>query len=819
MNNMKEVLNDEYFNEFSSNKLTDNLKKPEFTGKRQLKNNIIKSKLESDSKRYLGNQKHLSRTIKPQIGGNEKIVKSGYNKAEKNSPFVSNDERNVIKKRQFENPPREPPVLLEQKIYDTSKAQPPPKPQYPPAYIPIYDINGETVNSILPYGSIKNPAYSGPIQKVYNISLANPLGNYTTINRVFEDVLPGDPRTLSYNSTYERSQLSEFIKNIILETVNGEDMNITGGTNSILSYIKLIDLNPYTLKHINPYKDLGTNFMLYRSAYPIRYNEQKNNLEIAKNSVGINVRLYNMTLGELNSNNINEHIDLENFDLWRDIKYYDHVKKIIKNKISPNFITSILYKIDSKSNIDWNKYNELKNKDKNNNRLLQQEFPNLNTTKRDGLLNNRLINDLHTNQDSKRTSMLNKKHMAVYCFTSISDKIVNEWTKVVKEPSLQSVEFILVNINNPKEAERYGKFDKSSCPFIIIEYPNKKEKYTGEKDANSIITYILTILNTQKIDYSISSNNTLVLLTEAPNNNIINWMSPIYEAFGTVKKMISTGYHSLDVWETIIFQLVYTFAVLQNQDLYFEDLSLSDNFYIKDLFTEQTNLSYWIYQIEKFNYYVPNYGYLVLFDSKYKDIENNDPGNIIYRLCSKKIFKKNSKIYDSKANFHSEIYSQFKQIIDPINFSTKLQHMGGLRPPDEILTKLNDIYNDKSPTESIIYHIHESFKNLLHNKIGTLLTRNEKEVFNILSRPILEPGNLIIVQKRYDEYEWVLYIKQESPGVHTICYKGEDNKFYKKQERSFNLYGYPDINKVLPLNTESVNYDEKNLIEKYNIGI
>ena len=33
-------------------------------------------------------------------------------------------------------------------------------------------------------------------------------------------------------------------------------------------------------------------------------------------------------------------------------------------------------------------------------------------------------------------------------------------------------------------------------------------------------------------------------------------------------------------------------------------------------------LNYWIYNVDGLDYYVPNYGYLVLFDSKYSDLED-----------------------------------------------------------------------------------------------------------------------------------------------------------------------------------------------------
>ena len=116
-------------------------------------------------------------------------------------------------------------------------------------------------------------------------------------------------------------------------------------------------------------------------------------------------------------------------------------------------------------------------------------------------------------------------------------------------------------------------------------------------------------------------------------------------------------------------------------------------------------------------------------------------------------------------------------------------------------------------------YIKKYFTNYLHNRIGTLLTRNEKEIVNILNRPILKPGKLIINQTRYDEYEWVLYknIDLTNPHLHWIYYKDNNNNIIEKSIRAFNLIGYSETNNILPDNTYLINFDEKNLIEKYNL--
>ena len=58
-----------------------------------------------------------------------------------------------------------------------------------------------------------------------------------------------------------------------------------------------MDINPYSLNP-NPFQDLAKNFVLFRSAYPIKYNTQSRFIEISKEAVGLNIRLYNISIGE-----------------------------------------------------------------------------------------------------------------------------------------------------------------------------------------------------------------------------------------------------------------------------------------------------------------------------------------------------------------------------------------------------------------------------------------------------------------------------------------------------------------------------------------
>ena len=67
-----------------------------------------------------------------------------------------------------------------------------------------------------------------------------------------------------------------------------------------------------------------------------------------------------MSVGALLAKNLNQNINFYNFDVWRDIYYYEHIREnIVKKKVSPNF-ANLIYTMDKKSNFDWTKMEQIK---------------------------------------------------------------------------------------------------------------------------------------------------------------------------------------------------------------------------------------------------------------------------------------------------------------------------------------------------------------------------------------------------------------------------------------------------------------------------
>jgi hypothetical protein len=601
-------------------------------------------------------------------------------------------------------------------------------------------------------------------------------------------MLPGQPQIFSALTVYERVQLSNFLKNTIIDNHDGEDMDITGGKNSLLSFIKVMECNPYATKQ-NPYHDLARDFLLYRAAYPIRYNE-KSNIEIAKQSMGMNVRMYKMSIGAIKCRSISCRIDQDNFDLWREIKYYNWVKDyIIRNKISPNFISSFLYKIDTKSRINWDKLDLIKKKvqiDSVTNNLIK---------------NQQKINNFHSIKKSLgQLSLILPK---VIQDPKIKIDFNNKMIKI-EESYIEQVN---------KIESMYSGSERTKFLIIVEEEYKKNKAILKEKYKN--------IQNIEELDdITLDSGKVLILLTEAPTTNILQWSGPIYDKHGTIRRMISTGYHTPDVWKSILFQLVYACAVLQKSKIFIENFSLENNIFIKDIFSDYNSIGSWIYKVDNIDYYIPNYGYILMIDSKFTDINtipkfNKDLPNEQQFKIYGTIYTNNS-IYNDK-QIENNIIDQFKNVINPDNFRHRLSVDGGGRPDQDIIDFISNIYRDINKDTNIASLIAKYFPEFVHNRVGTLLLKTEKDNINKMSRPNFNRGNLMVYQKRYEEYEWVIYVGDSTDGMRKKIITKKDNKYNINEVFSGSLFGYPENEKIIPESKNNMKYDENNIYETYSL--
>jgi hypothetical protein len=226
------------------------------------------------------------------------------------------------------------------------------------------------------------------------------------------------------------------------------------------------------------------------------------------------------------------------------------------------------------SKINWGKLNDIQNKDKLDASIINSKHNLISKSAVSGIVPKRTI------------SLDDDTEVKIYLFADLTDIIKNEW-KLLSE-MLKNKKNLTLRVFNTKDPSSLGLINKYNIikfPSIIFKFNDTVLPYTDKIIANDIFMFInIHITQFGKLDITLSTGESLVLLTEAPNNNIIRWASPLYESKGSLRKMIATGYHSTEVWTSILFQIMHIMYTLQENEIFFEEFSLENNIYIKDLY-------------------------------------------------------------------------------------------------------------------------------------------------------------------------------------------------------------------------------------------
>lgn len=660
----------------------------------------------------------------------------------KNSPFIPNEQKDLYREKMEQakltgsSSGDKTQPLLNLQLYQQEK----PKEKQ--------DINSLVSQAALtpynpPYNNMGIPPYMLPqmgtnninITKSYQINTIGPTDDHAKISYIYEDVMPAKTMNMTGKTLSERLMTYNYIRAILFSKGDGNCVNMDGkGSDSLLSHIKFMDLNPYNTYKFsnNPYMGLPDDFLLYRSCYPIRHEPITSTVSCAKGSMGSNIRIYRLTNEEFNINST-QGADMMKHNVWRDMVYYEYVKEqIVKRKECPNFIIMYGYYLNEKSRIDFN---------------------NLASVKKSIIGKNNGVNtNLNTN----------------------------------------------LNINsNTNISPILGPCTTNS---------GMTGKYNGISNQNNIS----------------HSGQILVSLTESPLYNIFNWASKIYQAEGNIRRMIHTGFHSDNVWLSILFQIMTALYSLQIHGIILKNYSVEDNIYIKDLSSHSNVTNYWKYKVDGIDYYVPNHGYIALLDSSYKDMNNNDSRLLNNTRNNYKMMGKifNDSIPDNE--LIEKTFGQFRETFNSNIFSQSFIDFGGCKPSPEILRFLDKITNQISTDRK--YDIGEYFyKNMRHymnNRIGTYL--KEVEVSNIRKNDIKEftKGTIIIHEESASTYRFVLFYEQKSNGICRILTKDTNvGDIIEKDVQMSVLYSYSKVEPIIQnfkVNESNMNEDE--LLETYIIN-
>jgi hypothetical protein len=613
-------------------------------------------------------------------------------------------------------PPNEQPIL-DLKLYPEKKGRPPLADKQ--AALPIEPIALTTPffppqfqNQLSNF--MKN-FYTPFIYKDYHINIGGPNADHIKASMVYEDALPPANIYSSYKSLKERNNLCRYIRGTFIQIEEGENIDFQGGPNSLNSRIKLIELNPYNTNNFssNPYKGLPKDLLIYSSCYPIQYDKAGATVQCQKNCTGLNLRIYRLKIEEaiLIKEEIKRNLlfDITQNDPKKNETIRDFINILKKDELTKDQKLEEIIKIVKKELFD----DKINDKIKSYGKDIKNAIENLQGEAEQNALN--IFNFFDTKINTTLQKVVSKKNF-------------NVWREI------EYYRFIRDNINRDLSTPN---FVQSYCYFV---------------DNDSQLSFLKNGFNDFEENFKdIYSNKTLILLTESPSFNIFTWCSDIYQSEKNIKKQVYRGFKDENEWSSIIAQILISFYVMDKYNFTFVDMKLNSNFYIKDIGSTRDSVQYWKYTINFIDYYIPNYGSLLLVDSDYRDLDKKFQFKIISEFLG-----------DDKDDIKENIRINAKTCLNSDNFGQEFKNIGGVRPSEEIFSLLNNIYkdlcNDKLTFEDIIKN---NFLKFVHNRVGTPI--RDPELRYIIKSDIrpFRKGNLVVYEARYQNYEILLYLENK----------------------------------------------------------
>ena len=705
-----------------------------------------------------------------QKGGGEKIIPEFIE--EKTNPTIPVEQREIQNQRFAEKAQtfdkqrqQQDKQLINLQVYQPQKPKPeqqkydninfnPPmniNPFYPPQY----------ANSLMPPAlSMLGSMYpmTVNVNKIYEINGTGPTSQHNKLMMIYEDILPEKTLKATFKTLGERLTQIQFVRNILFYQGDGTETSLDGSTaNSLLSYMKFLDLNPYFIAKYsdNPYKGLPDGFLLYRTCYPIKRTEPFGNPVCARDAMSLNVRIYKLNAGGYLLNKQNN-VKFHEYNQWREIVYYEYIREyIIKKKLCPNFVSMFGYFLCKKSNIDFNKISQINIDDK-----LKLPRP------------EKLVNPIG--------------------YLNIYDQKQSDFVRDVTKG---------LRMINPGHIIQQLDAEKCLKDTQYTQKPVDLNEYNGE---------------------------VIVAITESPTYTIYSWASKTYRQEGNTRRMVNTGYHNEQIWRSIIFQLMVALYVMSIHKIYIKDFSIKNNVFIKDLVSEGPVVNYWKYRINGIDYYIPNYGYVLLIDSNYKNVDDI-PNKTI--TTQQKDYKLDGSIFSGgntiAGNEDKVIFNMFKEALNRNNFYNNFTTEGGIKPEANILTLLDKINEDKD-TNIENYFINHMNK-FMNNRIGTYL--KEQEIIHIRHDDLkdFKKGQLLVHEESTGTYKFVLFLDVNNGEAEILTkintsqnnpqYIDKENEMIVRKKVNITILSNYSLTEPIVQNFKpnESNLTEENILETYNI--
>jgi len=694
-----------------------------------------------------------------------------------NNPSLSNEQKQLYaqkmgdqqQQQQFQQQKQDQNQVLNLQLYNPR----PPRPDKPPIQ-PISFFPNFATNPFYPpqFASMMPPWMPGlgfptvNVNKIYDINVSGPADSHHKLRMIYEDVLPTKHIKTSANSLGDRLTQMNYIRSILFANGDGDEVGFTGDSkNSLLSHIKFLDLNPYNTYRFsdNPYKGLPDGFLIYRTCYPIQRNDRDGMTMCSRNSTAVNLRIYKLTVGAYKINKQNK-TNYTDHDQWREVAYYEYIREfIIKKKLCPNFVSMVGFYTCEKSSIDFDKVSIIRNyksgKNVNyNETTFLQEYLQKNIQKQP------TGTSTNPSNDPNRFGVLNGKQIN-------TQQQVPPQQQPIKLPATVGMRRVV----------------QQPCDDL--------DAYTG---------------------------SVLAVMTESPTYNFYNWASKIYQLEGNTKRMINTGFHTDPVWISLIFQLMVGLYVLQIHGIYMENFSLRNNVFVKDLSADANVTNYWKYKINNTDYYIPNFGHILMIDTNFKDIDDSQQTVFVTPVNQK--HKLNGLIYDKTLNpvdVKNKCFANFVAAIDSNNFKADFISEGGTPPQQETLDLLSKIFSEASASganNDISYYISTYMRRFMNNRIGTYLKEQEYPHVRPDDMKSAKPGEVVVLDEGNGTNKFVLFLSVDN-GVANIITKDDSSvDLVNKQVPITSLYNYSRHEPIAQnYKANEANLSEEAIIETYNI--
>lgn len=729
-------------------------------------------------------------------------------KEPKNSPFIPNIQKQIYSERIAENVPKQligpgqtPGQVPGQTVAQTDKSKlnpivnlqvyQPPRPReptkpnipaifYPPS-VPTPYFPPQFTYQLPPYmmGSMYQPSQV-PVIKAYNINIDGVTGDHTKLNLIYEDILPSRQFMGTTTTIGERLNVYNFIRAMMFPQGDGKNIGLDGKSDdTILSHLKFMDLNPYNTYRFsnNPYKGLPIGFLIYRSCYPIRYDAAESTVTCSRNSVGTNIRIYRMTEGSYNINNQSQK-KFNEFDEWREISYYEYIREhVIKKKECPNFTFLYGYYICKNSRIDFDKIALLRG-------VYIKSEPGY-------LQNPPLIRPI---VEPKRPL------------------IPRQPCKPCQQPQFT----VQVGGDNPGNDTGSNLTEDSLTGGLLADLPDKLLVSNNNQAGGQVEVNI-------RLNPNAFLGKALVAMTEAPNYNLFGWASKTYQMDGNIRRQINTGFHIDKVWYSVLFQIMAGLYCMQIHKISFNDFTVEDNIYIKDINIYGPATRYWKYKVDGIDYYIPNYGYVVMVDSNYRDLPGSTTSVPITNCSPIRQHKLYSKFLDpniSDTEFRDQSFEAFKRAMDCNIYDQSFINFGGCKPPPEVLFLLSQIITEANvdTEKNIGKYLYTFMRRFMNNRVGTYLREIEIQNIRRDEQKDFLKGQIVVYEDGSSSYKFVIFHNLTGIGVASILTKNDpvNEDIIGMTVPVTSLYGYtkmePIVQNFKP--NESI-LNEDDLLETY----